>query len=51
MTETRRSRASHWRARLSEGGKVKATAIIVAMIAFLVLALAFISLVWLLLPL
>ncbi len=49
MTETRRSRASHWRARLSEGGKV--AAVIVAMIAFLTLALALLSLVWLLLPL
>ena len=51
MIETRRSRASHWRARLSERGKVKVAAVIVAIIAFLVLALAFISLVWLLLPL
>ncbi len=51
MTETRRSRASHWRARLSEGGKNKVAAVIVAMIAFLTLALALLSLVWLLLPL
>ncbi len=51
MTETRRSRASHWRARLSEGGKIKVAAVIVAIMAFLTLALALLSLVWLVVPL
>jgi hypothetical protein len=39
MTETRRSRASHWRARISEGGRK-----VGAMIAFV--ALAFLVLLW-----
>ena len=50
MTKTRRSRASHRRAPSSEGRKEGLAAGIVAMIAFLALALAILALVWLLLP-